>query len=125
MAFGKTSGGYQWLLVCLGNPGKQYEGTRHNIGFMAADELARREGIKINRLRYRALTGDLRLGDQRVLVLKNRGEDPCVIGVKEGESAPDEVTVEAGTVDLKGQVLIDGVPLETYIAMIVAGLMGG
>ena len=70
MAFGKTSGGYQWLLVCLGNPGKQYEGTRHNIGFMAADELARREGIKINRLRYRALTGDLRLGDQRVLVLK-------------------------------------------------------
>ena len=26
MAFGKTSGGYQWLLVCLGNPGKQYEG---------------------------------------------------------------------------------------------------
>ena len=62
---------------------------------------------------------------QRVLVLKNRGEDPCVIGVKEGESAPDEVTVEAGTVDLKGQVLIDGVPLETYIAMIVAGLMGG
>ena len=70
MAFGKTSGGYQWLLVCLGNPGKQYEGTRHNIGFMAADELARREGIKINRLRYRALTGDLRLGEQRVLVLK-------------------------------------------------------
>lgn len=62
---------------------------------------------------------------QRVLVLKNRGEDPCVIGVKEGESAPDEVTVEAGTVDLKGQVLIDGVPLETYIAMVVAGLMGG
>ena len=70
MAFGKTSGGYQWLLVCLGNPGKQYEGTRHNIGFMAADELARREGIKINRLRDRSLTGDLRLGDQRVLVLK-------------------------------------------------------
>ena len=70
MSFGKTSGGYQWLLVCLGNPGRQYEGTRQNIGFMAADELARREGIKINRLRYRALTGELRLGGQRVLVLK-------------------------------------------------------
>ena len=70
MSFGKTSGGYQWLLVCLGTPGRQYEGTRHNIGFMAADELARREGIKINRLRYRALTGELRLGGQRVLVLK-------------------------------------------------------
>lgn len=68
--FGKGSGGFQWLLVCLGNPGKQYENTRHNIGFLAADELGRREGIKINKLRYRALTGELRVGDQRVLVLK-------------------------------------------------------
>ena len=62
---------------------------------------------------------------QRVLVLKNQGEDPCVIGVRQGEEAPEAVSVEGGTVDLKGQVLINGVPLETYIAMIVAGMMGG
>ncbi len=68
MAFG--TGGIQWLLVCLGNPGKEYENTRHNIGFMAADELARREGIKINKLRYRALTNELQAGGQRVLILK-------------------------------------------------------
>ena len=68
--FGKGSGGFQWLLVCLGNPGKQYENTRHNIGFLAADELGRREGIKINKLRYRALTGEIRVGSQRVLVIK-------------------------------------------------------
>ena len=61
---------YQWLLVCLGNPGKDYETTRHNIGFMAADELARREGVKFNKLRYRALTGEVRAGGQRVLVIK-------------------------------------------------------
>lgn len=61
---------YQWLLVCLGNPGKEYETTRHNIGFMAADELARREGVKFNKLRYRALTGEIRAGSQRVLVIK-------------------------------------------------------
>ena len=65
-----TGSTYQWLLVCLGNPGKEYETTRHNVGFMAADELARRENVKINKLRYRALTGEVRLGGQRVLVLK-------------------------------------------------------
>ena len=61
---------YQWLLVCLGNPGRDYENTRHTTGFMAADELARREGVKINKLRYRALTGEIRAGGERVLVLK-------------------------------------------------------
>jgi len=69
MFFGKKSG-VQWLLVCLGNPGKQYENTRHNIGFMAADELSRRSGAKINKLRFRALTGEVTLGGERVLVLK-------------------------------------------------------
>ena len=68
--FGRGSGGFQWLLVCLGNPGRQYENTRHNIGFLAADELGRREGIKINKLRYRALTGEIRVGSQQVLVIK-------------------------------------------------------
>ena len=68
MAFG--NGGYQWLLVCLGNPGREYEGTRHNIGFLTADALERREGVKINKLRYRALTGEFRAGGQRVLVIK-------------------------------------------------------
>ena len=65
-----TGSTYQWLLVCLGNPGKEYETTRHNVGFMAADELARRENVKINKLRYRALTGEVRLGGHRVLVIK-------------------------------------------------------
>ena len=70
MGFLKKSGPVEWLLVCLGNPGKQYENTRHNIGFMAADLLSGREGVKLNKLRYRALTGEMTLGGARVLVIK-------------------------------------------------------
>lgn len=70
MAIFKSSGGVSWLIVCLGNPGKQYENTRHNIGFMTADELERREGVKVNKLKYRALTGEMKLGGERVLVMK-------------------------------------------------------
>ena len=70
MAIFKSSGGVSWLLVCLGNPGKQYENTRHNIGFMTADELERREGVKVNKLKYRALTGEMKIGGERVLVMK-------------------------------------------------------
>ena len=103
MAFG--NGGYQWLLVCLGNPGREYEGTRHNIGFLTADELERREGVKINKLRYRALTGDFRAGGERVLVLK-----PQTYMNLSGESVklaggfykipPDHVLVISDDVDL-------------------------
>ena len=70
MFFKRDSGGASWLLVCLGNPGKQYENTRHNIGFLTADALEKRCGVKINKLKYRALTGEVRLGGQRVLVIK-------------------------------------------------------
>jgi len=69
MLFGNKPG-VSWLLVCLGNPGREYENTRHNIGFMAADELERRTGAKINRLRWRALSGEVQVGGQRVLALK-------------------------------------------------------
>ena len=71
MALFKSAGGVQWLLVCLGNPGKDYENTRHNIGFMAADELEKRENTKFNKLRYRALTGEVTIAGQRVLVISD------------------------------------------------------
>ena len=68
--FFKKSGGVDWLLVCLGNPGDKYENTRHNVGFMVADELADRANVPIQKLKYKALTNTITLGGQRVLVMK-------------------------------------------------------
>ena len=60
----------EWLLVGLGNPGLQYENTRHNAGFLAIEALAAEEHVKIDRLRFKGYTGDVTLGDQRCLLLK-------------------------------------------------------
>lgn len=70
MLFNKKSGGVDWLLVCLGNPGDQYENTRHNVGFMVADELGERHNVPIQRLKFRALTNSITVGDEKVLLMK-------------------------------------------------------
>ena len=65
----KKSGPPEWLLVCLGNYGKEYENTRHNIGFMAAERLIDKRDLRCNRLRFRALTEVIEFGGANVLLM--------------------------------------------------------
>jgi len=62
--------GIDWIVVFLGNPGAKYAATRHNVGFMTADVCEREEGIKIARIRFRALTDKMNISGTQVLLLK-------------------------------------------------------
>ena len=73
MFFKKTpsaGGAPEYLIVGLGNPGQQYENTRHNAGFRAVDALAGALGCELKRIQFKGLTGTAALGGHRVLLLK-------------------------------------------------------
>lgn len=70
MIFSKNKGGYEYLIVGLGNPGAKYEMTRHNAGFLAVDLLERNENLNIKKLKYHSLVGDITVNGKKCLVMK-------------------------------------------------------
>lgn len=60
----------EYLIVGLGNPGRQYENTRHNAGFIALDWLADDLGVRVNRIKFKSTVGEATVAGHRCLLMK-------------------------------------------------------
>ncbi|MBQ8818194.1 MAG: aminoacyl-tRNA hydrolase [Clostridia bacterium] len=60
----------KYIVAGLGNPGKEYENTRHNAGFLTIDYIAEKKGVKIDRAKFKALTATVDIGGVGVLLMK-------------------------------------------------------
>jgi len=93
------------LFVGLGNPGAQYAGNRHNIGFMAVDQIAADHGFSPWRAKFQGQTAEGRLGPEKVVLLKpetymNRSGDAVQAAVQFFKLAPEDVVVFHDELDL-------------------------
>ncbi|NLA96125.1 MAG: aminoacyl-tRNA hydrolase [Clostridiaceae bacterium] len=94
-----------WLIAGLGNPGKDYEETWHNVGRMAVEALALRHGIKVKKRRFRGLTGEGTIDKQQVRLLlpntyMNLSGDSLIRAMAYERIAPDRIIVLYDDFDL-------------------------
>ena len=101
----QKSGGAEWIVVFLGNPGPKYAGTRHNVGFLTADACEKDTGVRILKARFRALTALTKIGGTGVLLMKpqtfmNLSGDAVIQAVKYYQVPPERVVVVSDDVSL-------------------------
>ena len=99
------SGAVEYILVGLGNPGKEYERTRHNAGFMAMDYISGRCGVRIDRAKFSALVGETTVNGKRVLLMKpqtfmNYSGEAVAAAAKFYKIAPENIIVISDDVSL-------------------------
>ncbi|MBR5922704.1 MAG: aminoacyl-tRNA hydrolase [Clostridia bacterium] len=70
MFFRSRTGGFDYLIVGLGNPGLTYENTRHNAGYMAVDAFLKKNGIVLKKHKFESLYGDAAVSGGRLLIQK-------------------------------------------------------
>ena len=80
----EASGPIEYIVAGLGNPGREYENTRHNAGFMVMDCIQKQEGFEMKRLRFKSLCSDGMLAGKHVLFIK-----PSTFMNKSGEAVRD------------------------------------
>ena len=59
-----------YIIAGLGNPGRKYENTRHNMGFITIDKIAEELGIKVDKIKFKALVGEANFSGQKVVLVK-------------------------------------------------------
>lgn len=70
MIFGNKSSAVDWLIVGLGNPGSKYEHTRHNMGFLTVDLLAEKAGVKLDKVKFKAVYNMVNFAGCKCMVMK-------------------------------------------------------
>lgn len=106
---------FDMMIVGLGNPGIEYDGTRHNIGFAAMDALCQKNECECKKMKFDAYAGDAVIGKKRVLLLKpltymnNSGR--AVLAASQFYKIPlenilvmyDDISLAPGTVRIRRQ----------------------
>ena len=59
-----------YIIAGLGNPGRKYENTRHNMGFITIDKIAEELGVKVDKIKFKALVGEANFSGQKVVLVK-------------------------------------------------------
>lgn len=59
-----------YLVVGLGNPGREYEGTRHNVGFEVVDDISKKLDFTVSRIKFKGLVGEKTIGNEKCIFLK-------------------------------------------------------
>lgn len=106
----EPAGPISFVIAGLGNPGAEYERTRHNAGFWVLDALAKEVGVSVSRLRFRALVGEATVGGVRVLLLKpqtymNLSGEAVAEALRFYKLTPDRLLVISDDVQLDEGVL--------------------
>lgn len=99
-----------YLIVGLGNPGREYRNTRHNVGFMAVDLFCESQNTSLGKVQFKALTGQVRTGEKRIVVAKpqtfmNRSGDAVAALVRFYKIPLENVLVVHDDLDLPFGVL--------------------
>lgn len=81
------TGAVEYIIVGLGNPGTEYENTRHNIGFMTIDTLCEKYKVSCKKLKFKSLTCDVMIAGKRCLIMK-----PSTYMNKSGEAVTEAMS---------------------------------